>query len=141
MKKIIWYIVASGIVLLGLIQIIPFGHDHVNPAVVSEPQWASPEARALVKEHCFQCHSYETVWPWYSNIAPASWLIQFDVNAGRSKFNFSNWNRNPGELNEMIAAVQEGEMPPIQYWIFHPNSHMNAQQKQVLIDALNNSIK
>jgi mono/diheme cytochrome c family protein len=141
MKKLILIVVVGGILLLGLIQLIPFGHDHTNPATVSEPQWSSPEARALVKEHCFQCHSNETEWPWYSNIAPGSWLIQFDVIQGRRKFNLSDWNRNPGELNEMVETIQGGEMPPIQYWIFHPNSHLNSQQKQDLINALNSSIK
>lgn len=141
MKKIISYIVVGGIVLLGLIQLIPFGHDHVNPATISEPQWGNPEARALVKEHCFQCHSNETNWPWYSNIAPASWLIQFDVIEARGKFNFSDWNNNPGELDEMIESIQEGEMPPIQYWIFHPGSHLNDQQKQDLTSALSGSVK
>ncbi len=141
MKKIVLYVVVGGIVLLGLIQLLPIGRDHTNPAVVSEPQWSSPEARALAKEHCFQCHSNETEWPWYSNIAPASWLIQFDVNEGRDKFNFSNWNTNSEELDELTEVIQEGEMPPIQYWIFHPNSHLNDQQKQELIDALNSSIQ
>ena len=141
MKKIVLYVVVGGIVLLGLIQLLPIGRDHTNPAVVSEPQWSSPEARALAKEHCFQCHSNETEWPWYSNIAPASWLIQFDVNEGRDKFNFSNWNSNSEELDELTEVIQEGEMPPIQYWVFHPNSHLNDQQKQELIDALNSSIQ
>jgi hypothetical protein len=141
MKKLILIVVGGGILLFGLIQLIPFGHDHTNPAVVSEPQWASPEARALVKEHCFQCHSNETSWPWYSNVAPASWLLQFDVSQARRKFNFSDWNNNPGELNEMAGSIQEGEMPPIQYWIFHPNSRLNSQQKQDLINALTSSVK
>jgi mono/diheme cytochrome c family protein len=131
-----------GVLVLGflVIQLIPFGHDHTNPPVVSEPQWSSPQARALVKEHCFQCHSNETTWPWYSNIAPGSWLIAMDVIEGRQKFNFSDWNKNPGELDEMVEAIQEGEMPPIQYWIAHPSSKMNAQQKQELIAALQSSV-
>ena len=141
MKKIVLIIVVAGFVLFGLIQLIPFGHEHTNPAMVSEPAWASPQARALVKEHCFQCHSNETEWPWYSNIAPASWLIQMDVNEGRRRFNFSDWNNHPGELDEMVGAIQEGEMPPIQYWMFHPNSRLNDQQKQELINALQSSIK
>ncbi|MBI5354125.1 MAG: heme-binding domain-containing protein [Chloroflexi bacterium] len=136
MKKIYLYIVVGGIILFGLIQLIPFGHNHVNPAVVSEPQWSSPEARALAKEHCFQCHSNETTWPWYSNIAPASWLIQMDVNEGREKFNFSDWNTNPGESREITEVIQSGEMPPLQYTLFHPNSRLNSQQKQDLINAL-----
>ncbi|CAG0999348.1 hypothetical protein ANAEL_02838 [Anaerolineales bacterium] len=141
MKKIVLIVVVAGIALFGLIQLIPFGHEHTNPSMVSEPAWSSPQARALVKEHCFQCHSNETEWPWYSNIAPASWLIQMDVNEGRDQFNFSDWNNNPGELDEMKEEIQEGGMPPIQYWIFHPNSRMNDQQKQELINALESSIK
>ncbi len=131
-----------GMFVLGflLIQLVPFGHNHTNPPTVSEPNWSSTQARALVKEHCFQCHSNETAWPWYSNIAPGSWLIAMDVIAGRGEFNFSDWNNNPGEVRHMVGAIQEGEMPPIQYWIFHPNSKMNAQQKQELISALEKSV-
>ncbi len=131
-----------GVLVLGflLIQLIPFGHNHTNPPAISEPNWSSTQARALVKQHCFQCHSNETSWPWYSNIAPGSWLIAFDVSEGRRKFNFSDWNKKPGELREMAEAIQEGEMPPIQYWIVHPSSRMNDQQKQGLISALESTV-
>ena len=141
MKKILRYLVIASFVIFLLIQFIPFGHDHSNPATTSEPAWNTPQSRQLVKESCFQCHSNETVWPWYGNIAPASWLVSFDVIRGRNKFNFSEWNTNPGELDEMIESIQEGEMPPIQYWIFHPSSKLNDQQKQDLIQALKNSVK
>src|SRR5512133_2713524 len=127
-RKRILQILGVLVLVFLLIQLIPFGHTRTNPSVVSEPNWSSPQGRALVKEHCFQCHSNETAWPWYSNIAPGSWLIAMDVIAGRHKFNFSDWNSNPGELREMVGAIQEGEMPPVQYWVFHPNSRMNAQQ-------------
>ncbi len=140
-KKLVLGLIGGVIVVFLLIQLIPFGHNHTNPAVVSEPNWSSPQARALVKEHCFQCHSNETNWPWYSNIAPGSWLIAMDVIEGRGEFNFSDWKNNPGELDEMIGAIQEGEMPPVQYWVFHPNSRMNDPQKQELIDALKSSIQ
>ncbi len=141
MKKALLVLVIAAVVGFALIQLIPFGHNHNNPPVVSEPNWASPQARALAKEHCFQCHSNETDWPWYSNIAPASWLISFDVIRGRDKFNFSDWKNNPGELGEITEAIQEGEMPPLQYWVFHPSSHLNAQQKQELIQAFKDSLK
>ena len=140
-KKFFWILVVGAIGLFLLIQLIPFGHTHTNPPTVSEPKWSSPEARAQVKEHCFQCHSNETNWTWYANIAPGSWLIAYDVIEGRDQFNFSDWNNRPGQLDEMIETIQEGEMPPIQYWIFHPSSRLNAQQKQDLIDALSSSLK
>lgn len=134
-------LVGGAIVLFLLIQLIPFGHVRTNPPVVSEPNWSSTQARALVKEHCFQCHSNETNWTWYANIAPGSWLIAFDVVEGRQKFNFSDWKRKPGELDEMIGTIQEGEMPPIQYRIFHPNSKLDTTQKQELVDALTNTLQ
>jgi len=140
-KKFFWILVVGAIGLFLLIQLIPFGHTNTNPPTVSEPKWSSPEARAQVKEHCFQCHSNETNWTWYANIAPGSWLIAYDVIEGRDKFNFSDWNNRPGELDEIVSSIQEGEMPPVQYWIFHPSSRLNAQQKQDLIDALNSSLK
>jgi mono/diheme cytochrome c family protein len=140
MRKRIVQILGVGILGLLLIQLIPFGHTRTNPPVVSEPNWTTPQARALVKEHCFQCHSNETHWTWYSNIAPGSWLIAMDVIEGRQRFNFSDWKHKPGELDEMLGAIQSGEMPPIQYWIFHPSARMNAQQKQDLIQALETSV-
>jgi mono/diheme cytochrome c family protein len=141
MKKLIPRLLIAAVVIFVLIQLIPFGHNRTNPPVVSEPKWSSPQARELVKEHCFQCHSNETNWTWYSNIAPGSWLIAMDVIEGRGKFNFSDWNHNPSELDEMVEVVQSGAMPPIQYWIFHPNSRMNDQHKQELIQALESSIQ
>ncbi len=141
MKKKILYIALAGIIIFGLIQFLPIGKNHTNPPTVSEPNWNSPETRAMAKEHCFQCHSNETEWPWYSNIAPGSWLIYADVVNGRGHFNFSEWNARPGELNEMVKVVNSGEMPPIQYWIFHPGSRLTAAQKQSLIDGLTATLK
>jgi len=141
MKKAFLYIVLGGLVLFGLIQLVPFGKNHTNPPVASEPTWNNSQTRQMAKEHCFQCHSNETVWPWYSNIAPASWLIALDVIEGRRQFNFSDWNNNPGELGEIIEVINSGEMPPIQYWIFHPNSRLSDQQKRDFITGLEASLK
>ena len=142
MKKISKYIVPFLVVvilLFGLIQLVPFGRDHNNPPIKSEPNWSSPEARALVKEQCFECHSNETEWPWYSNIAPASWLVSYDVIEGREHVNFSNWG-GITEFDEIIEVVEKGEMPPIQYKIFYPNTRLNEQEKQALISALESSM-
>jgi mono/diheme cytochrome c family protein len=136
MKKILIYLVIAAVVVFVLMQLVPFGRNHTNPPVVQEPQWDSPATRQMAKEHCFQCHSNETEWPWYSNIAPGSWLISFDVIEGRQKFNFSDWGNNPGELDEMVENIQSGEMPPIQYWIAHPNSRLTEAQKQTFITGL-----
>jgi mono/diheme cytochrome c family protein len=136
MKKLFLYALLSALVLFGLIQLVPYGRNHINPSIVSEPKWDSPQTRQMAQAHCFACHSNETQWPWYSNIAPASWLIYHDVVDGRRKFNFSDWNTKPARLGELVEAVQEGEMPPIQYWFFHPGSRLNATQKQAFIQGL-----
>ena len=74
-KKIILIVVIVAVGGFLLIQLVPFGRDHTNPPVVQEPKWDSPATRELAKRACFDCHSNETVWPWYSNIAPVSWLV------------------------------------------------------------------
>jgi mono/diheme cytochrome c family protein len=136
MKKILIYLVIAAVVVFVLLQLVPFGRNHTNPAVVQEPQWDSPATRQIAKEHCFQCHSNETEWPWYSNIAPGSWLIYNDVVEGRQNLNFSDFGKRPGELDEIIENVQRGSMPPIQYWIAHPSSRLTDAQKQTFIAGL-----
>jgi hypothetical protein len=135
--KISAIIVLVGIVLLVSIQFIPYGKDHSNPPVVNEPNWNSQQTRDLAKAACYDCHSNETIWPWYSNVAPISWLVYHDVAEGRSRFNFSDWQnsriREPGEL---ASAVSEGEMPPIQYLPMHPSARLSAAEKTQLADGL-----
>ena len=119
------------------IQFIPFGRDHSNPPVVAVPIWGSPETRALFIRACADCHSHETRWPWYSNLAPVSWLVAHDVQAGREHFNVSLWGvqrKNKG--NEAAEAVEEGEMPPWFYVLPHPEASLSAQEKADLIRGL-----
>ncbi|HKZ43924.1 MAG TPA: heme-binding domain-containing protein [Anaerolineales bacterium] len=140
MKRIIIYLIIAALIIFGLIQLLPIGKNHVNPATVSEPNWDNTATRDLAVEHCFQCHSNETEWTWYSNIAPASWLIYSDVVNGRRSMNFSDWNNRPQSLDELVEVIQSGEMPPIQYWIFHPGSRLTPEQKQIFIDGLTKTI-
>jgi hypothetical protein len=140
-KTILWLIV--GLVVLGLlIQLIPLPARGNNPPVVSEPPWDSPQTRALAKRACFDCHSNETVWPWYSYIAPVSWLVYNDTMRGRSRMNFSEWNTGSLRRAEEIAGViQEGEMPPAIYLPMHPSARLTAAEKQQLITGLTASLK
>ena len=135
MKGKIAKAIVALIVLFVLIQLVPYGRNHTNPPVQAEPQWDSPETRALAKRACFDCHSNETVWPWYSNIAPISWLTQRDVDEGRQKLNFSEWNR-PQEVDEVIEVIQKGEMPPKIYLLTHPQARLTQAEKEKLIRGL-----
>ena len=79
------------------------------------------------------CHSNLTTWPWYSNVAPISWLVQNDVDEGRGELNLST---DEPELDEMIDAIREGSMPPWQYKPTHTGSRLSDQEKQDLIRGL-----
>src|SRR5260221_13711084 len=79
--------------LLVAMQLVPYARAHTNPASVQEPAWDSPDTRELVRAACFDCHSNQTVWPAYSYVAPSSWLVQWDVDQGRSHLNFTEWQR------------------------------------------------
>ena len=135
-KKLTWlYIVGGLIILFGLIQLVPYGKAHSNPPVVNSPVWDSPETATMVRNACMDCHSNETVWPWYSNIAPASWLVQHDVEEARQKLNFSDINGHRIEGDELQEVVQRGEMPPAQYTIIHKNAILSAEEQQLLMSG------
>ncbi len=136
MGRIILGLVAALVVVGLAIQLVPYGRDHTNPPVVMEPSWDSPQTRELAVRACFDCHSNQTVWPWYSNIAPISWLVQQDVDSGRSKLNFSRWD-NPGkEARESAETVQKGEMPPSYYVVIHPEANLSSDEKAALARGL-----
>jgi len=127
------------IAVLFLVQAIPYGRDYTNPAVVREPVWDSAQTRALVKRACFDCHSHETVRPWYSRIAPMSWLAQYDVDKGRSELNFSDWQngaRQAERADKMCSEISEGEMPPLAYRLAHPEARLPDNEKKQLIKGL-----
>jgi hypothetical protein len=126
----------SAFALLALMQLVPYGRDHVNPPTMEEPRWVSAESRLLAKRACFDCHSNETRWPWYSNIAPVSWLVQGDVEEGRRHFNLSEWNRPQKDAREAIEKLREGEMPPSSYLPLHPEARLSTIEREHLIDAL-----
>jgi hypothetical protein len=135
-KKIILIVGIGAVALLILIQLVPFGRQHTNPPVVQEPNWDSPQTRQLAVRACFDCHSNETVWPWYSNIAPVSWLVQNDVNEGRGRLNFSEWGRGETEIDEVGEVVRRGEMPPSYFVILHPDARLTAAEQEALIRGL-----
>lgn len=122
------------VVVAVLIQFIPV--DRTNPPVSAEPNWDSPQTRALAKDACFDCHSNETVWPLYAKIAPVSWLIARDVDEGRSELNFSEWGRGETDIDELEEVINEGEMPPWYYTVMHPEAKLSDSEKQQLIDGL-----
>jgi hypothetical protein len=120
-----------------------------NPPVVHDFLAAAtppPSLAALVRGACYDCHSYETKWPWYSHIAPVSWLIASDVQGGRRHLNFSNWpvddpERAAKRLENASEELGYKEMPPTKYQAIHPAARLSADQRQQLIQWLDQEAK
>jgi Haem-binding domain len=119
-----------------LIQLVPYGRDHQNPPVIREPEWNDPATRDLAKRACFTCHSDETTWPWYSDVAPISWLVERDVQDGRRHLNFSEWDRLQRHAKDSGDQVRRGEMPPWFYLPMHPEAKLTVAEKDRLIRGL-----
>ena len=108
----------------------PVEHDLVAP----------PEVKAALRGACYDCHSDETAWPWYTAVAPASWIIHHDVEEGRRRLNFSSWGDyadDPGtlsqKLDEIAKAVAAGDMAPWYYRMLHPAARLSEPQRDTLL--------
>lgn len=122
--------------ILVLIQLVPYGRAHDNPPVSREPSWDSPRTRELVARTCFDCHSNEVRWPWYSHVAPVSWLVTHDVEEAREHLNFSEWDRRQKDADEAAEEVEEGEMPLWYYLPFHPEARLSPAEQRELVAGL-----
>lgn len=107
-----------------------------NPPVTGEI--GVPDAvREILRTSCYDCHSNETAWPWYSYVAPVSWLVVHDVHEGREHLNFSEWNQLADQkraklLEEIGEEVGEGEMPLPLYLTLHSEARLDdAAQEQI----------
>jgi hypothetical protein len=125
-----------GIIAVGLIGIQFFPVVRSNPPVLAEIE-APTEVMNIFRRACYDCHSNETVWPWYSHVAPVSWLMESDVKVGRSNVNFSEWNEYSEKLRNLKRykigkEVDEGEMP---LWFYVP-LHSEAKLSKADIELI-----
>lgn len=122
-----------GLIVFLAIQVVPYGKDHDNPRTVEEIRWNAPETRALAVRGCFACHSNLTQWPWYTNVAPVSWLTTRDVDDGRAALNFSEWQRpQEVDLQQVVDAIRGKGMPPLQYRALHSDARLSDTERQQL---------
>lgn len=136
-----WLRIGIGLLTVLLaIQLVPYGRDHGNPPLRNEPAWDSPATRALAKRACFDCHSNETEWPAYASIAPASWLVQHDVDEGRAVLNLSEWQRPQEEAAGAPEELLEGEMPPAAYRLMHGHARLSAPERDQLAQGLSKTM-
>jgi hypothetical protein len=129
-------IIVGGFVL---IQLVPYGRNHSNPPIQSEPNWDSPETRVLADRACFDCHSNEVDWSrWYTSVAPASWLVQHDVDDGRQRLNFSEWDQGgkPRDIKDLWTVLERNSMPPWQYLLLHSEAKLTPAEVDQLVAGL-----
>ncbi len=140
-KKFSIYIMVAVVTLLVLIQFFPGQKPEVsiaNPNDIHKEVLISPEVSKILRNACYDCHSNETVYPWYADVAPMSWLVIHDINEGREELNFSEWipyslKKKNHKLEEIVEMVEEGEMPLKIYTPLHPEAKLSEEQKELLI--------
>lgn len=133
------------ILLLGLMQLI--GIEKTNPKTDPAAELKSPEnITSLLKKSCYDCHSNETIWPDYADVAPISFFVAFHVEDGRKALNFSNWENIPKDikirrLKRSVQTVHNGMMPLSSYLWMHEEARLTPDEQLQLADWFNQELK
>ena len=141
MKKILKIVLI--ILVVGLVAIQFFNRPdmstttEITPGHITKVMTVPANVESILKRSCYDCHSDHTVWPWYSSIAPASWLVGDDVVSGRKKMNFSQWDKmstakQEARLNEICEEIKSDEMPLPPYLILHGDAKLSQADKDIL---------
>jgi hypothetical protein len=135
-RVILRNVVVAALALLAAIQFVPVNRS--NPPVRSEVQ-ANDTVMTVLRRACYDCHSNQTQWPWYSYVAPTSWFVAGHVNDGRADLNFSEWDPFDYELLDddfhgIEEQVSSGKMPLRSYLLLHPGSRLSPEDRETLLD-------
>ena len=127
--------VLLGSVFIGM-QFVPTPGVSKTPAPRPQStEMINPKIARILNRSCQDCHSNRTVWPWYSHVAPASWVISKHVNEGRKMLDFSEWTNQPPSADERMLicdAVSDGRMPLPGYTVIHRNARLSKQDVELL---------
>lgn len=132
--KILNIILLIIITLFVAIQFIPVKTN--NPPAMSD--FSGPEnIEAILQRSCYDCHSNLTHWPWYSQVAPISWIISHDVQEGREYLNFSNWDsltpkKQAHKIEEIWTEIAKGDMPLKRYLFLHRVARLSTADKEAV---------
>ena len=130
---------ATGCLVLA-IQLLPV--NRTNPSLdpsgtIYAAQPVPDEVKAVFERSCKNCHSNETAWPWYSYVAPVSWVVARDVHRARKTMNFSEWGsysaqRKEDKLEEICEQLTNGDMPDRKYAIFHRRARITPEERAIV---------
>lgn len=132
MKKLVGLTLLVLFLIFVGIQFVPA--DTTNPPVEHEVVWANAQTKETFLGACSDCHSNETVWPWYSKVAPVSWWIAHHVDEGREHFNISV--ADMGDADEAYEAAHDGWMPLTSYTWMHPKARLTQAQRDTFAEGL-----
>jgi len=135
-KRVLAWTGAVLVMVLVAIQFVPV--QRTNPPVTAEVVAPAPVA-TILRSACYDCHSNETRWPWYSHVAPLSWWVVEHVRDGRKDLNFSRWpvfdlDAQAEILRDITDQIEKGEMPLKSYQLGHPEARLDVEQKAILLD-------
>ena len=145
-KKSVWGTIL--LVLLGIFVLIQFFNiDKTNPQTDAEKDYlvatnAPEDVRQIMHSACYDCHSNETVYPWYSGVEPVSWLLKWDIDEAREHLNFSVWtefssDKQGHSMEHAVEMVKEDEMPLWRYRLMHQEARLSDDQKETLTQWFN----
>ena len=134
MKKLVKLVLVLIVLALVAMQLVPV--DRENPPVAADFDEDSA-VEAVLRQSCYDCHSNETRWPWYSRVAPISWLVAHDVEEGRDHLNFSSWGdleekRREKLREEAWEEVEKGDMPLPMYLRAHGDARLTDEDRAIL---------
>src|SRR5438067_13222447 len=140
-KVLKWTLILLVCVIVGIQFIRP---ARTNPPIdqsktIEANSQMTPEVTSILDRSCRDCHSNQTVWPWYTNVAPISWWLSNHVNEGRRDLNMSEWGRLPRDrqerkLRQICDEIEDGAMPLSSYVPMHPAARLSEQDKKTLCD-------
>ena len=134
MKRWLRRISLALLTIFALVQLYPAGRT--NPSVTGDLD-APSDVESILRRCCYDCHSNESRWPWYAHVAPVSWILVTDVDAGRKKLNFSGWGEYSAEkraskAGEMVDEIEEGGMPLASYRWMHADALVRPEELETL---------
>jgi hypothetical protein len=140
-EKTLWAVGGTGVIVYLALQFLPVWWlepttSLTNPPVLAEIRWNSPDTAAIVERACYMCHSNETHLPPYMQVAPLSWIAAQRVNMARTHLNFSEQSADEISVDDLVASIEDGSMPPAQYLLLHPEAQLSETEKVELISGI-----
>ncbi len=147
-KVLIKKILIVLLVVFVVIQFIPTKRnqsDKMLPTDITLVYHVPKDVQSIIKISCYNCHSNNTIYPWYNKVQPVAWLLLFHIEEGKSEINFSEFGsysmrKRKSKLKAMAHEIKEGDMPLFSYTLIHRDARISGSQKVLLLNWINKEI-